>query len=167
MFTTAHEIPLSEWHRRLVAYKCTTISARFWPTHDPCATEYRCTVGCFLTQPTYLVRYTSQDRKTLVNIDAPDALPVTVAEFVKNPGFVSSVQTGWHPSGALHSAQLLVQHCETCKRRMVIDGVHRLVWMASRQVLDGDLYVSELSGPRWPADMPDMRTICECLNGGR
>jgi hypothetical protein len=62
MFTTAHQIPLGEWVRRLVVNNCITISARFWPIHDPQAREYRCKVGDFLTQPTYLVRFTSPDR---------------------------------------------------------------------------------------------------------
>jgi hypothetical protein len=69
---------------------------------------------------------------------------------------------GWSLPGLIHSAQLLVQFCSTCQRRVVIDGVHRLLHMASQGTMNGDLYVTELEGPEWPRNMPDMSTICAC-----
>jgi hypothetical protein len=48
---------------------------------------------------------------------------------------------------------------------VVIDGIHRLIHIVNRGILDADLYVTELSGPEWPPDMPDMKVICNCKSG--
>ena len=53
-------------------------------------------------------------------------------------------------------------HCIDCDRHIVIDGVHRITWIA----LDNpgvQLKVTEISG-RWPTCTPDMNVICECEN---
>ena len=163
MFEQAKSIPLCEWQRRLIVQNCITLSGRYWPVRDPQAYEYRCTLGCFISQPTYLVRFLNQDGTKIVAYNALGALPITLADFVKTPDFVQQVLTpDWHPDGPVHSAQLLVQYCSTCKRRAVIDGVHRLVYMASHGTINGDLYVTELAGPEWPRNMPDMSVICDC-----
>jgi hypothetical protein len=161
LFNNAKEIPLCEWQRRVQTY-CRTISGRYLPLRDPIAREYVCSTAALLRLPTFLVRFTSRDGSRLVPHDDPEATPITIAEFAKNPSFVGELLRNWDRSRRVFSAQLLVQHCSSCDHRAVIDGVHRLIHLVSVGMLDADLYVTELSSPQWPPNMPDMKVICGC-----
>jgi hypothetical protein len=160
----ADRIPLCEWQRRVLAYHCETISGRYWPVRDPVAWEYVCPASTLLGRPTFLVKFTSRDGSRLVQYDDSEATPITAAQFARNPRFVDELfqSPGWDRNKRVVSARLLVQSCTSCGRRVVIDGVHRLVDIASRETNDADLYVTELSGPQWPRNMPDMSVICVC-----
>jgi hypothetical protein len=154
-------ITVQEWCSR-VQSNCRTISGNYLPVRDRSAYEYTCKVSQFVTEQTFVVRFTSPDGSALVPENYPGARAITVAEFAENSGFVQQLLSGWDHSEPISAAQLLVHFCTTCNRRVVIDGAHRLVCMASRGALDSDLQVTELAGAEWPAGMPDMNTICSC-----
>jgi hypothetical protein len=143
---------------------CRTMSGRYWPVGPATLSEYVCRAGEFLSKPTYLVRFTSKDRSRIVAWDDPEAAPITIDEFSRNPDFVRDLLQDWDDGSAVRSAQLLVQTCLTCQRSLIIDGVHRIVLIAANQTRDAELYVSELAGEAWPPEMPDMKTVCACIS---
>lgn len=156
-------IPEREWGA--VADHCaTTVSKNYRPLRGSLAVTYRCRAIDFINQETYLVRFTTPDGTALAQWDDPTAKPITVRVFVKNPMFVRSVNGDRDPNayGPLPSAKLITMHCATCDRRVVIDGVHRLVRIASESIENAVLEVTELSGAAWPPNVPDMGKICRC-----
>lgn len=134
------------------------------PQKDVNAYIYSCTVRDFLTAQTYPVRFVDSARSTLLDYIHLDAQPIRIAEFCQYPDFVDSVVAGWYqPSlGPIKSAHLIVFHCRGCERHVVIDGVHRIVWIAANGLMDAQLQVTELSGTDWPKETPDMNVVCAC-----
>ena len=161
MLEHARKVTSCEWWSRVKA-NCRTDSGKYWPIRDPEAYEYTCKASEFLKELTYLVCFTSKDGSRIVAFDDPEATAITVADFVKNELFVQHILNGCNLKEPVLSAQLLVQKCTSCQRRLVIDGVHRLVYIASQGILNADLYVTELAGSEWPSEMPDLRVICAC-----
>jgi hypothetical protein len=162
-------IPVCEWWRR-VQTKGRTASRHYWPTKLIATYEYQCRVSEFLQPNVFLVRFTDPEGSEPASDGDPTATAITVVDFAKNPIFVQKLLTKpdgenppWDKGLPILSAQLLVHHCNGCKRLVVIDGVHRLVAIASRAI-DAELYVTELLGEEWPQAMPDMRHICKCKN---
>ena len=163
MLCQRRSITLEEWRER-VQRRCLTISGKYLPLAGCKAYEYACKARNFIGEETYPVRFTDGRGLRLVNYDDPEARPIRIAEFAKNRGFVESLLAGWFDSskGPIKSAILLVQCCATCNRRVVIDGVHSIVWIAVHGSGDEHLQISELAGSRWPQGMPDMSVVCSC-----
>jgi hypothetical protein len=162
----AKGIPLCEWQRRIQTYPCRTISGRYFPVRDPIAYEYVCSASTLVSLPAlFLAKFISRDGKRIVEYNDAEATPITVADFAKNSAFVNHLLREWDTNRRPFSARLLIQICSACGRRVVIDGIHRLIHIVNRGILDADLYVTELSGPEWPPDMPDMKVICNCKSG--
>lgn len=163
MLCQRRPITLEEWRER-VQSRCLTISGKYLPLAGCEAYEYACKARNFIGEETYPVRFTDRRGIRLVNYDDPEATPIRIAEFAKNRGFVESLLAGWFDSskGPIKSAILLVQCCATCNRRVVIDGVHSIVWIAVHGSGDEHLQISELAGSRWPHGMPDMSVVCSC-----
>lgn len=163
MLCERRSITCEEWQRR-VQSRCRTISGGYLPVAGGEAYEYMCDARKFIDQETYPVRFTDRSGTRLVSYDDPEATPIRIAEFAKNREFVKSLFGGWCDSskGPIKSAELLVQCCTTCNRRVVIDGVHNVVWIAVHGSGDEHLHISELAGSRWPRGMPDMSVVCSC-----
>lgn len=161
MISARRAIPSCEWWSRVQAH-CTTLSGNYWPVGPASLSEYVCRASEFLNDSTFLVRFTSQDGSRIVPWNDTEATPITIKAFAQNQDFVDELFKNWGTEGEVRSAQLLVQKCLTCRRSLVIDGVHRIVRIAVTSMLDADLYVCELAGESWPPEMPDMRTVCAC-----
>lgn len=146
-----------------------TLSSGFRPQKDVNAYIYSCTARDFLASRTYPVRFVDSARSRLLDYTHPEAQPIRIAEFCQYPDFVDSVVTGWYrPSlGPIKGAHLIVFHCRGCERHVVIDGVHRIVWIAANRYTDAQLQVTELSGSDWPRDTPDMNVVCACHKHSR
>jgi len=163
MLRERQPITLEEWRKR-VQSRCRTISGRYLPLAGGEAYEWACKARNFIDQETYPVRFTDRRGILLVEYDDPEATPIRIAEFAKNREFVEFLLGGWYDSskGPIKSAELLVQCCTTCNRRVVIDGAHNVVWIAVHGSGDEHLEISELTGCRWPDGMPDMSVVCSC-----
>jgi hypothetical protein len=163
-------ITVEEWWHRVRSRPCRTASGGYWPSRFIETYEYQCRASEFLQPNVFLVRFTNREGSDTVSEGHPTATAITVVEFAKNPTFVQKLLTKpdgenppWDKGLPILSAELLVHHCKGCNRLVVIDGVHRLVAIASRAI-DAELYVTELLGEEWPQAMPDMRHICKCKN---
>lgn len=157
------EISEEEW-TRVANARATTLSRSYRPASDLRACVYDCPAEDFLSEKTYLVRFTDSTRKRLVNYDDPCAQPITIDDFSKNPVFVETLLNGWYRSelGPISHADLVTMHCTGCGRRIVIDGVHHIVWIARHNRGSASIEVTEMSGRDWPRDMPDMNVVCAC-----
>lgn len=60
--------------------------------------------------------------------------------------------------------EVIALHCTTCGNAALIDGNHRLKWLAANGYLDATVTVTGLSGSRWRLNVPDMNLICGCLS---
>jgi len=150
-----------EWWGR-VKVSCRTISGQYWPVSAADVYEYKCKVSEFLPRSTYLVRFTNKRGDQIVSWNHPEATPITISEFSKNVRFVDELLQAWDNGTPIQSAQLLVHYCKSCNRRLVIDGVHRIVHLVAHQNFNVELYVTELAGTKWPQNMPDMSVVCIC-----
>lgn len=162
-------LPMAEWCRRMRDQGCRTISGWYKPVEGGEVCEYVCIAADFLSADTYLVKFTNPNGSFLVPYNNSDATPILIRDFVRKPVFVQPILQVWDDlgRGTIALADLLVQHCCSCDRRIVIDGVHRVVWVGARGDSSEEFRVTELSGSRWPSDMPDMNVVCSCLRQGR
>lgn len=161
--TERKQLSQDDWWRRVNA-DCRACSGQYWPIGPAEVTEYRCLAGAFLKGQTYLVRFTNRDGSRIVDWNAPEATPIRIEDFAKNPAFVSELLSEWDNGTPITSAKLLVHHCLGCGRSVVIDGVHRIVSIATRSAYESELHITELAGSAWPSHMPDMRPVCNCDN---
>ena len=160
-------IPTPEFYRRLEARDGRPLCVRSWPGEDPETYEYPATVAEFLSEAVYLPRHVSPGGDKLLPWDDPQANPISAGELAKNPDFVREVLDGWYQEelGPITQAELAVMHCSGCDRRIVVDGVHRFLWIATQGSTGAALRVTELSGARWPRETPDFNVVCVCRNG--
>lgn len=149
---------------RIANSQARTLSRGYSPRKDARAYVYSCIARDFLSSNTYLVRFVDSHRTKILTFNDPCAQPITIAEFCANPIFVESVLKDWYKPaiGSIDQADLIVFHCIGCDRRIVIDGVHRIVWIGANCRMYMKLRVTELSGRDWPPDTPDMNIVCSC-----
>lgn len=162
------EIALDEFEHIVATSGCRTISVspRYRPKANARAVTYTCTLQDFLNAPTYLCRFLDRSGAHVVSYDTPDARPILLRDFALRWDLTEEMLTRWQRLGrdvtAVSSADLLVFTCSVCQRSLIVDGNHRMVWLATSRRYDAIVSVSELEGAQWPADMPDMSVICSC-----
>ena len=119
----------------------------------------------FLQLETYPVIYTDVNKEKKLTYDHPNARPILFREFVKIPTLIHALLDHWYKPqlGVIDSAEVLTFYCEGCNRRIVIDGNHRLAWLAFYGKSDAKISVNELAGSHWPKREPDINIICECV----
>lgn len=141
-----------------------TLSWDVRPGRDELARQYCCHSGPFLDTDTYPVRFTDPSGRELRDWNDADAQPIRFRDFVRHAVFRDSVLEGWYcpAMGPIRRAAVIAMHCAGCDRRVVIDGVHRLTWLAAYGSGNELLEVTELSGCRWPGHTPDMNVVCRC-----
>ncbi len=161
--TVLREIGEVEW-AEIASARATTLSRSDRPALDLRARVYDCAAEDFLSEETYLVRFTDPTRTRLVNYDDPLAQPITIDDFSKNVTFAETLLNGWYKPelGQISHASLITMHCTGCGRRIVIDGVHHIVWIARHNRDSASVDVAEMSGRGWPRDMPDINVVCAC-----
>lgn len=154
-------IDREDWVRRISAH-CRTISGRYWPSEPAEITEYACTAQDFIAESSYVVQITSRDGSRLVLWDDHYATVIRIEDFAKNPEFVEGLLGDWDNDTPVCTAELIAQRCSSCGRTLVIDGVHRIVRIATQPEAEVQIRVTEIAGPSWPPGMPDMKTVCAC-----
>lgn len=161
----AREITIGDWVSWATKH-ARTLSVRCLPTSAPLACTFETDSASFLSAATYIVRFTDPAATRIVSYDDPAATPITVQEFAQNPQFAESVLKGWYQEnlGEIIEADITTMHCSGCDRRIVVDGVHRITWIASKNISTDKIRVTELSGLSWPHNMPDMSVVCTCGN---
>lgn len=144
--------------------RCTATSAWYIPNLDKRAYSYRSTVAEFLSECPYSCRCTNSDRTDFTNYDSPDAHATKFTDLLKSPRLVEilSRERSEFIEHLLESAPILTLHCSGCDRRVIVDGLHRLVRMAVERRYSAVLQVTELSGREWQPDTPDLNLVCEC-----
>ena len=161
--TNAREITVSDWVSH-AASQARTLSVKYRPNSVALACTYECDAASFLSGATYLVRFTDPSGNRIVPYNDPVATPITIQRFAQNSQFADSVLKGWYQEsiGEINEAEVITMHCSGCDRRIVVDGVHRITWIASNNISTAKIRVTELSGLSWPQDMPDMGVVCSC-----
>ena len=135
---------MRKWFQRVKDQGCRTISRSFVPLEGEQVWEYVCTASDFLSANSHIVKFTTPDGSALVPYNHPDATPILIREFIRNPVFVEPLLQRWDVEmrAPVNSADLLVQRCSSCDRRVVIDGVHRVVWIGVRGSPSAELRIS-------------------------
>lgn len=131
------------------------------------AYAFTSTVGEFVAKPTYPVWFVSSADGHPVGFDDPLAQPICYSALLERPDLVASFLAGW-PSpelGPPWRAELITLYCTACDRCVVLDGNHRLLWLAANNQAAAPLLVIELAGSGWPAGTPDLNVICACMSG--
>lgn len=146
---------------------CRALSANSRPALDEQARIYKCTLGQLISTLTYSAGGTDAARSCFLNYDSPDAHPIRIEELVTCPVLVN-IRLSECASLAdqpLSAADIVTLHCLGCDRRIVIDGIHRLVRLAHEKQYHASLTVTELAGAAWPINTPDFNLVCCCQRG--
>lgn len=165
-------------HARTITYaefrheacsKARTLSRLARPSVAEQAYTFTSTVGEFVAEPTYPVWFVSSPYGPRVGFNDPQAQPIRYAALLARPELVSSLLAGW-PSPELappSNAELITLYCTSCERCIVLDGNHRLLWLAASGHASAPVLVTELAGSGWPPGTPDVNVICACVSGQR
>ena len=113
----------------------------------------------------YTVKFVNAEGTRFLTNEDPLACPISLEELAKSEDLASCILNDGcvEKLGTIESAQLVVLHCSTCDRRLIVDGVHRAVWLARYGNGSEPVVVFELSGDRWAPDTPDMNIVCQCI----
>lgn len=154
------------------AAHCRTLSTGARPTQNEAAYQYECPLAELIKQPVYPVLYVNEAKTEFRRYDDPEARPIRVAELAGFRSLMSLIQSEldkWYrpDMGELATASLIILRCLGCNRRVLIDGVHRVLWLFSHGKDATIVQVTELAGARWPADTPDFNVVCECARDDR
>ena len=143
---------------------CTTLSRRARPALDEAAYRYESRFADFLNSNVYPVWFVNGARTTFVNYDDPAARAIKLSDLAGLPNLVGPHLEIWYKPalGPVTTACFIALHCAGCGRRVLIDGVHRAVWLAVNVKADARVKVTELSGSRWPPGTPDLNVVCAC-----
>lgn len=137
-----------------------TASRAFTPKTIESCRILAVTVRALISERTSPVRYVDEDGRH-VGEDDSRALPIRFAAFVERRDLVESLLSNWTPRG--FDDPIFIHRCSRCDSRVVIDGNHRIAYLATNNRLNDVVVAFELSGPDWPEETPDMRRICDCI----
>jgi len=135
------------------------------PSEGEVAYRYRCVLADFLAQgPVYPCWFVDRRGTRFVSYDDRRARAIRVEELAGLKGLLGGRMASWWgpPAAVLFRVDLVVLHCRGCNRRVIIDGVHRVMRLVSAGKLGAVVRVDELSGARWPVGTPDEDVICAC-----
>jgi hypothetical protein len=132
------------------------------PVADVSTWTASCTVAEFLKLKTFPVWYVAPNGVEAEWCGAT-AHRIRFKDAVNNYFFAAKFCQA--PSGAavIDKVDAIVFECTTCSHIAVIDGNHRLGWLA-RNNQNATVSLYGLSGSRWSVNTPDMNVICACLS---
>jgi hypothetical protein len=143
---------------------CSTLSGSARPFVGETAYQYDCQIADLIQWPVYPVWFVNESHTEFIGYDQPNARPVRVEDLAMMDNLIQPMLASWCKSGVnnIDRAAVIILHCAGCERRVLIDGVHRIIWLLSRGRHDATVHVFELSGSQWPANTPDMNVVCSC-----
>ena len=143
---------------------CQTLSGSARPSEGEAAYQYECQLAELVENPLYPVWFVNEAHTEFRKYDHPEARPIRAEALAALKPLVQPRLAGWYKpeAGAVAHASVIVLHCSSCDRRVLIDGVHRTMWLLSEGRTATMVEVTELSGARWPAETPDLNVVCSC-----
>ena len=161
------EISYDEFLATVISAPCRTLSRCARPSAGEAAFEYDCDLTEFVRMPVYPVWFVNEARTEFRRYDHPEARAIRVEELAALDSLVRPELDSWYKAdiGAIDKVAVIVLHCAGCGRRVRIDGVHRTLWLLNQRKSAALVYVTELSGSRWPVGTPDMDVVCTCTRG--
>jgi len=150
--------------RTALELRCAARSALERPRLGELARTYRTDVAELLAGETYPVRFADEKSGRLVESNHPSGTPVTMRELVANTQHLRMLLGNWSGNSGDWDRNLpyLTLHCGGCDRIVLLDGLHRVAWLASKEETTQALLVVELSGLRWRREAPEVGAICGC-----
>ena len=150
--------------RAVATYYSRTLSRTARPTVDETVYTYDCSFTEFIAGNVYPVWFVDPARTRFLNYDDPQAQPILVSELAFLQQLVENELSSWYRPelGPITRATFVTLRCTGCNRRVLIDGVHRALWLAAHNGQDIPAQVTELSGRRWPPGTPDINVVCTC-----
>jgi hypothetical protein len=158
------EVSYEGFLRTALELRCDAPSALERPRVGECCRAYRSNVADFLAGETYGVRYVDEATGRLVDREHANSSPLPFRTLLEKPEYVRAILDDWRGRSGEWDRSLpyLGLHCAGCDRVVVIDGMHRLAWLGSREEMGQELFVVELSGFRWRREAPDIGIVCAC-----
>ena len=142
-------VPISYDQFQSVAMLCArTLSSTARPSIDEAACTYDCIFEEFISGEVYPVWYVDAARKRLLRYDDPQAQPIRIVELARLQDLIGVPLDSWYKPelGPIREASFVTFFCTGCKRMVVIDGVHRALWLATHGDPRISVHVTELSG---------------------
>ncbi len=162
MMKTRVEITYDQF-RRIAVRDAGTLSKTARPGADKTAYTYKCTFGEFVASDVYPVKFVNTERTILLDYKDSGAKPIHLDELSRLPDLVRKIMSSWHPEGGtITKASFITLYCTGCERRVLIDGVHRALWLATHDGQKVPVHVTELAGSQWPTNTPDLNVVCVC-----
>lgn len=153
------------------ARNCRALSVKCRPLAGESCWRYECSLRDLLSSPVYPVWFVDKGGMKFLNYDDPDARPILLAELAGAGCSLGSevrrrLDEWYKPElGVPSRACFVTLHCAGCGRRVLIDGVHRALWLIREGRLDVPVDVVELSGSTWQSCTPDLNVVCVCGRG--
>ena len=133
------------------------------PKFDEKICRYDISVQDFLNYNIYSVWYVRSDNEREAETYNPTAnKSIRFDEALKRKDYLEVYKKGRDLDRPIEKPELVVLHCSGCDRKLVIDGNHRLTWLALDQDYQALLDVRELSGKTWPPKTKDIEMFCSC-----
>jgi hypothetical protein len=157
-------ITYEEFFRKARDAGSRSISLNYRPCQKEVAYTFSTSVGQLLSDKTYSVHSSNRERTSFTNYNDPNAIALRFDELVSAPLLLNKfLEEGVKFQNCqLTEANVVSLRCGGCNRRIIVDGVHRLVRLASEKQLEAIVYVVELSGCKWPLETPDFNLVCVC-----
>jgi len=165
MWTHSTKTDYSSFIASAIRAQCRTASVAWRPRADEVAWNHVGTLGSLLESDTYPAWFIDLRGTGGAPFYSPDARPILFRDALQRSDFVAQFMAGYDRSrGAIRSAALISVHCAACSQRVIVDGIHRLTWLASEGEAAAVVSLTELSGKDWSCRTPDMNIVCACLS---
>lgn len=158
-------VPISYDQFQSVSMACAqTLSKTARPAINEASYTYYCTFGQFVTSDVYPVWYVDAARTRLLQYNDPQAQPILISELASLQNLVADKLSSWYDPklGPIATASFITLYCTGCNRRVLIDGVHHALWLATHGGQRILVHVTELAGSQWPPETPDLNVVCAC-----
>jgi len=141
-----------------------TLSRAARPLIGEAACTYNSTFRQLVSGDVYPVWYVDAARTRLLPYNDREAQPIRIVELAGLQNLIQDKLSSWYKPelGPIREASFITLFCTGCERRVIIDGVHRALWVATHDGQEVPVRVTELSGAQWPAGTPDLNVICVC-----
>jgi hypothetical protein len=164
-------------NKRLISYDdflaevcrapCLACSGYVRPSVGEATCKYDCQLRELIQVPVYPVWFVNGERTEFRNYDNPEAHAIRVEELAAMTLLVRQMLDKWYKAdlGAITEASVVILHCTGCARRVLVDGVHRTIWLLNQGRTEIIMHVIELSRSKWPVGTPDLNIVCTCTRG--
>ena len=121
-------------------------------------------MGELLSEDTYSVKSANAARTLFTSYNDTNARALRFDELVRAAPLREQVLRARSEFAKLEitEASVISLRCSGCRRRIIVDGVHRLTRLASEGKIHALVNVVELSGHNWPLNTPDFNLVCVC-----